>query len=374
MKIRIQIVVLALIFSFMAANAWAISYSWWRIPHLAYGGGYTSYLTIREINGVPSKQVWVYLYDDDGKFLAATVDGSAASTTAGYSFTFTLGTHQEKTFAITGSASDLKVGSVQIAAEGLGELSSSLRFTTKDGAGNATDVVGILPSEPNFNWTVSVEKRGSTDYTGIAIQNPWTSSMNVTVDFYQNGSRVPGTTTRTFTIPGSGHLAKFVHETVLFGDAWSNFSGIGTLRIASATNTFVPVALRGDGSQYSSLSADVGAQYWTMYFTTSSGNQNCTWTWKTVEGYTFIGKENNPDNVDNYVKLRGVMATDLSPQYFLAEWNWRNSSDSSEGVTIFQGVPSKEGSTDVVNGKRWMYKSDGTILNGPYTFKATRVY
>jgi hypothetical protein len=68
------------------------------------------------------------------------------------------------------------------------------------------------------------------------------------------------------------------------------------------------------------------------------------------------------------------MATDLSPQYFLAEWNWRNSSDSSEGVTIFQGVPSKEGSTDVVNGKRWMYKSDGTILNGPYTFKATRVY
>jgi hypothetical protein len=299
---KMRIVTFSLIFCFLAANAAAAVYTWWTIPHLAYGGGYTSYLTISDPQAVASRTIYVYLRDDNGSLLSANVEGIGLTNTDpdqskapyyGSSFYFTLSASQEKTFAITGTGG-LRTGWVAITGDGIGNLNSSLRFTVTDqGSGVATDVVGILPVEPNSNWTVSVEKRSATDYTGIAIANPWTSSITFTVDFYQNGSRVPGTVSRTFTLPPSGHMAKFVHEAALFGNVWNSFSGIGTLRISgtSITGNFSAVALRGDGTQYSSLPADTGVQNWNVTYTGASGP--ATWSWRFFDGFHFIGYEQN---------------------------------------------------------------------------------
>jgi len=383
MKSKMRTVIFTLIFCFLVVNAMAAVWTWWRIPHVAFGGGYTSYLTIRDPQAVASRTIYVYLRDDNGALLSANVEGIGATNTDpatnkapyyGSSFYFTLLASQEKTFAITGTG-DLKTGWVEITGDGIGNISSSLRFTVTDG-GVATDVVGILPAEPNSSWTVSVEKRSATDYTGIAVANPWSSSITFNVDFYQNGSRVPGTVSRTFTLPPGGHMARFVHEAALFGSVWNSFSGIGTLRISgtSSTGTFSAVALRGDGTQYSSLPADAGVQNWTVTYTGQSGP--ATWAWRMFDGFHFIGLEQNQEGLNQSIqqaRLRGVLAPELSPAMFVADWIYTSTDGSVQGMIIFQGVPGKEGSTDVINGTRTDLSKDGTVKT-KVTFKATRVY
>lgn len=63
-----------------------------------------------------------------------------------------------------------------------------------------------------------------------------------------------------------------------------------------------------------------------------------------------------------------MVATDVN--YFVAEWNC-GATDGTKGMMIFQGVPGKEGNTDVVNGTRIQIDQDGTVIR-TVTFKATR--
>jgi hypothetical protein len=381
MKTRLYLLIFTFAFCGLASTAWSAVWNYWYIPHLAFGSGYTSYLTIRDPQSSP-RWVYVALRDDAGSLLSANVEGIGQTNTNpdtnaapyyGYSFYFQLSASQEKTFAITDSGG-LKTGWVSITGEGIGNLSSSLRFTTKDSSGNPTDVVGILPAESNFDWTVSVEKRGSTDYTGLAVANPYAQPLTFTVVFYQNGNRVPGTSPRSFTLPANGHWARFVHESALFGDAWGSYSGIGTLKISSTTGSFSAVALRGDGTQYSSLPADVGAQNWSVTYAGASGST--TWAWRMFDGYHFIGYEQNYEDgghVGQRARIRGVVASDLTPAMFVADWIYASSDGSVQGMILFQGVPGKEGSTDVINGTRTDLNKDGA-QKSQVTFKATRVY
>lgn len=373
MKTGTRLALAAFVIAVIAANAWSTVYQWWYIPHVAFGGGYVSYLTIRDPQAVSSRQIWVTLFDDSGNQIPANIENVGQQVS---NFSFTLSASQEKTFAITGTGG-LKTGWVQIAADGIGNLSSSLRFTVVDaGSGNATDVVGILPADTNASWTVSVEKRSSSEYTGIAIANPYGSSVTVYIDFYQNGSRVPGTVTRSFNLPPSGHIARFVHEAVLFGDAWSSFNGVGTLRIYSTgtLGTFSVVALRGDGSQYSSLPADVGVQNWNLTYTGAAGP--ASWAWRPSDGYSFIGFESNYEDASHAgqkARFRGVLASDLSPAMFVADYIYSSTDGTAQGMIVYQGVPGKEGSTDVINGTRTDLNKDGTVKS-KNTFKATRVF
>jgi hypothetical protein len=366
-RLIMRTVLLAIGLSFVSANAWADIWTWWRLPQVAIGGGYTSTLIIRDSEGVPSRYVYVYLYDNDGNALKANVGGVGNQIST---FNFQLGPNQEKSYALTSTGS-LAVGSVQIASYGIGDLNVSLRFTVTDSQGNATDVVGILPVDPNWSWTTSVQKSGSSDLTGVAVQNPWSSTMTVNFDFYQNGARVPTTTTQTYSLSALGHMAIFVDQ--IFGSTvWSNFSGTGTLRISSSVNSFVAMAIRADGTQYSSLPTEVGAQQWTCTYTDTSGSQpvtyNVTWNWRTYDGWTFTGYEQNSFNADK-VRLRGVFASDISD--FLAEWNYKDLTDDSRGQTVFMGKIQTGGNT--VTGHRIQMKQDGTIVTN-VTFTATRVY
>lgn len=379
MSFRIRAAVLTLTFFCLAGSAWAATWTWSYVPHLAFGGGYTSYLTIRDPQAT-ARWTYVYLYDESGSLLVANVDGGIGATNTntdsslapyyGSSFVFQLGASQEKTFAITGT-SVIKTGSVQIAEEGIGNISASLRFTVTDGSGNATDVVGILPAQPNFNWTIAVEKRGAGDYTGIAMANPYTTSQIVTVDFYQNGARVPGTVSRTFTLPALGHMAKFVHETELFGGVWNGFSGIGTLKISSTSCVSV-TALRGDSSQYSSLPAESGAQNWNVTYTGQPGP--ATWTWETFDGFHFIGYEQNqeaPGNATQRARIRGVVASDLNPTMFVLDWIYSSTDGTVQGMIIFQGVLSNNGNT--ITGTRTDLDKAGN-RKAQVSFTATRVF
>jgi hypothetical protein len=352
MKARVGIAITGAALLFGALNSWAAIYSWFYIPHLAIGGGYTSYLTVWDTQGYPSRNIWVYLYDDNGSALLANVEGQGQNIS---NFTFTLGAFSEKAVAITGSS--LTTGSIQVKADGMGLLNASLRFTTTDSSGNATDVVGILPADPNFNWTVAVEKRSATDYTGFAIANPWTTQPTVTVDFYQNGNRVPGTTPVILpTLGPLAHTATFVHS--LFPSAWSSFSGTGTLRISSTGSVSV-TALRGDGTQYSSLQAEPETQWWNWTYTDGGLIQSGSWSWRFNDCYTYtlVGFEQNSFNA-GAVRLRGML--DSNANIFLAEWSYANS-DGTTGAVIWTGTLGKQGSTNVISGRRIQLQSKPEI-------------
>jgi hypothetical protein len=367
MNSRLRILIFAVVFSFLAGSAWADGnvWIWHRIPHVAAGGtnpSYTSFLTIREPNG-QARQIYIYFYDDNGQPLTLLVGGVSYST-----FNFQIGANEERSWVLTGG-SNLLVGQIQIASQGVGGINASLRYATSDNSGNLIDAVAVLPAVPNYNWSLTVEKRRSSDDTGVAIANPFntTSPINVTFDLFQNGARVAGTSTVTRSIQPLGHMATFISQ--LFPGVV--FSGIGTLKISCATTSVSAVALRADASysQYSSLPADSGMQYWSVTLAGVSGTE--TWSWRFIDGFTFLGAGTNPDNVDKFFGLRGVVASDLTPQYFLCEWNY-TSTDGTQGVMIYQGVPSTSGGTSTITGKRVQMKSDGTIV-GTTTFTATRI-
>jgi hypothetical protein len=358
-KINIRVLILALAFLLFPLEASADSWTWYTVPHVAAGGGWTSYLTIREPIG-RSRLIWVYFYADSGAPLTLTVDNAIGTVSQ---FSFTISPNQERVFALTGGATTL-TGQVQVAAQTVGNLNVSLRFGYS-ASGSLSDVVGIIPVEANNYWSLSVEKRQASDDTGVAVANPYNTASPITVSFdlYQNGARVPGTSTVNKTLNPLGHLSIFASQ--LFPGI--NYSGVATLKISSPATTIAAVALRADmGAQYSSMPTDAGVQYWSVTTSGLSGTE--TWGWRFVDGYTFVGFGANADN--SRYRLRGVLAWDLSPQFFLGEWNWINTSTHLEGVMIYQGTQNASGT--VITGKRIELDSAGNILS-THDFTANRL-
>jgi hypothetical protein len=362
MRMISKVVLLAVALSVVSANALATEpWNWWYIPQVAFGGGYTSTLIIRDSQGLPSRTVNVYLYKDtDAKALYANVSGQGNNIS---SFHFQLGPNEEKSFAIT-STGATTAGQMQIASQGIGDLNASLRYTVADSHGIATDVIGVLPVEPNYSWTTSIQKGSSSENTGVAIANPWDDeSITVNLDLYQNGVRVPGTATKTYTLNGNGYMAAFVDQ--IFGTALNSFSGTGTLRISSTVDAFVAMAVRADGAQYSSLPMDAGAQQWTC---TASGSETVTWNWRSYNGYSFVGLEQH--SWDTWgVGFRGTI--NLGGGNFTAEWTYKDSTDGSFGAYVFIGMI--QAGNNTIKGYRLDIKVDGTVI-GTVPFTATRVY
>jgi hypothetical protein len=359
---RFRFLIISAVLLLAATNLYAEPWHWQFLPHIAAGGGWTSYLTISDPHGVSSRDVWVFFYDDRGQELFLNVDGVSQSV-----FNFTLAANQEKTFVISGDSIP-RAGQVQIAGRGVERYNASLRFASADSSGKTIDAVGILPVIPNWSWSFSIDKRTSGDDMGVGLANPWsdTNPLPVFFDLYQNGIRVPGTSTATRSIDPQGHLSIFASQ--LFPGAV--YSGVATLEISSSQAPFSAIALRADGNQYSSLSVSAGVQSWNVAITGVSGIE--TWAFRFIDGYSFFGTGTNPDDTVGYFAVRGVSAIDLTPKYFLLEWNYRNATDNSQGVTVYQGTISREAGVDVINGTRHKIKLDGTILETA-TFKATRI-
>jgi hypothetical protein len=358
MKTHFRIIIIASALLLAAANLSAAPWQWQYLPHIGAGGGWTSYLTIDDPHGVSSKEVWVYFYDDNGQALPLSVNGIYQTY-----FHFTLSAFEERTFVITAGSTTLS-GQVQFASEGIERLNASLRYSFIDGWGEVVDAVGVLPSVPNFSWSFAIDKQTSNDMMGVAIANPYeTDSLAVSLDLYQNGTRVPGTSSVTRTLAPLGHLSIFVSQ--LFPGA--NYSGTATLVASSTQNPFSAIALRADKSQYSSLSVNSEVRSWRVTITGVSGTE--TWAWRFIDGYTFIGSGTNSYNEDSGYKVRGVCAADLSPKYFILEWNY--SGDTGQGVMLYQGIMGTEGGAEVINGTYQQIDINGSIVKTA-SFKATR--
>lgn len=361
MTFKMRTVIFSACFTLLAANAVAATWTYVRIPHMATGNGYTSYLTVGDAQGTTSRKFEIFMYRDDGSPLYASVNGAADAA----SFSFTLPPLGEESFVLTSNFS--LVGWIKIAGEGIGDINASLRFSYAGAAGQVADAVGILPTEANRSWSISVEKRKPGEYVGVAIVNPLGKRITVTVDLFQDGQRIPAALTYSKTIEPQGHWAVFVHQ--IFPGPYDNLSGTATLRVASVSDAFCAVALRADGSQYSSLPADPGAQTWTWSYTDATKVVHTgTWSWRLSDGASFVGYEQTAENPDNVSRIRGI----LDPGYFVAEYYWSNGT-IPQGVVFYQGIPAKEGTGDIITGNRVTLNRDGIVVD-TVSFKATRQF
>jgi hypothetical protein len=352
----IRVATFTTILSFAAQGVWAqTTYTWQELPHLAFGGGYTTYLTIGDPHGIAGNQnsITVRFWDDDGKSLLANVEGFGLVS----SFTVSLSRFQQKSFAITGDATKISVGWVELRNAGSGQVDASLRFSFSDSAGNVSDVVGILPSDPNFVWTIAAEQRKSSDDTGIAVANPWSDvPLTVVFELYQGATRVPGTGPVSKTLAPYGHLAVFVSE--LFGRGLYN--GVATLKISSSTDPFCAVALRADGNQYSSLQPGREVDLWNFSYNDGSTMHSGQWSWRYIDGYSFYGWEWWGND---WVYMRGQ----VDGSFVILEWELYDSNNHGTGTVLYQGTLS--GNT--INGTRTVVRSDGSV-DTKYQFSASR--
>ncbi len=359
LQLKAKLMMAGTILFILTGNATATTpYAWLNIPHMAFGGGYTTYLTIGDAHGLPSDQstITVYLYGNDGSPLVANVSGFGQVST----FTFSLSPFEQRSFSITGTTVTVS-GWIEIGSAGVGYLNASARFVSNI-AGNITDVVGILPVEPNLSWTASAEKQSSSDDIGVAVVNPWNNvPITVVFELYQGATRVSGTTQVSRVLNPHEHYAAFVSG--LFGNV---YSGVATLKISSSTYAFCAVALRADGTQYSSLPTAAGVQLWNWSFADSGGTPYTgQWSWRSNGTPNFYGFEQNSFNT-NLVPVAGV----FTGAFFNLAWYFY-SSNGSYGSFLFQGSISSDGKT--INGMRMYIYSDGTVYE-TVPFTATRAY
>jgi hypothetical protein len=336
------------IFCLFAQGAWADApYTRLELPHLAFGGGYTSYLTLGDPHGIAGNQtsITVKFWDNDGKALPANVEGVGLRS----SFPVTLARFQQKSFAISGDTTNLSQGWVELRIYGSGQIDASLRFSFTDGTGNIIDVVGILPSFPNFVWIIAAEQRKSSDDSGIAVVNPWADTpLTVVFELYQNASRVPGTSVVSKTLQPYGHIAIFASQ--LFAGAVYN--GVATVKISSSTGPFCAVALRADGSQYSSLPPASEVDLWNWSFNDGTSTYTGQWSWRYLDGYTFYGWEWWGND---WVYARGQ----VDGSYVILEWELYDENSQGTGTVLYQGRLS--GNT--ITGWRTVVSHDGTLLS-----------
>lgn len=356
----IRIATITVILFLVVPNAWGdAGYTWQEIPHLAFGGGWTSYLTL----GNPHENVTlqtsltVRLWDDNGNPLTANVEGFGLVS----SFPVSLAPLEQKTFAITGGA-QLSVGWVELKITGICQINASLKFSQAGVGANVSDAVGILASIPNYVWDIPVEKRGSSDDTGVAVVNPWSDApVTVVFDLYQGLARVPGANPVSKTISAYGHSAVFVSQ--LFPGV--SFSGVATMKISASTDSFCAVALKADGNQYSALPAASPVELWNWTFDDGTTVWRGQWVWRYIDGYMFVAWESHSWS-DGWVYARGQ----VDGNYLILEWELYDSNSHGTGTVLFQGTIS---GGNTVSGKRTVVNSDGTVANS-YPFSATRAH
>jgi len=356
--------------SFVSANLYAQGYTWVSFPQMAAGGGYTTYITIsdplKDEQG-EARAVGVLFYDPNGDPLTVTVTSDELGTTQLADFKFDLQDLEEISFTVTSST--LVTGRIEIYAVGAAKFNSSVRYAYRDSFGRITDVVGVLPSNFNYSWTITLDKQEAGQRVGVAIANWWYDvDVEVYFDLYKDGMYI---NSAQKSIPAMGQLAIYVDDATLFPD----FTGTGTLRISCFDAPISVMATRDDGSQFSSLPADAEVQLWKWSYTVSSTTYTGYWSWRFTDDPTFVGSEHNSWN-PRLITVRGVYDTTSNPNpFFILEWWYVNSDDPllGQGTILFQGTPKIENGKDVITGTRIMINAEG-ITEASDSFSATRIY
>ena len=220
------------------------------LPQVAFGGGYTTFITVRDVVSL-RQNITISLYNDRGDSLPASFDGAAPVGV----FTTVLEHDTTRVLALTGTG-PAQAGWASVRTD-TGRINVSARYVLAGPGGNTIDTVAVLPSQTDRRWSVYFNRNVPSLNVGIALANPGANPIVVNFDLFGRDTSQPpppGPNHATITVPPLGHFAGFITD--IFQQP--NITGVGvvTIRGNARSDVFQVMALLQDQGQLSSLPAN----------------------------------------------------------------------------------------------------------------------
>lgn len=313
--------------------------------HLAVGGAPAAYETVLQvINEVEvSSPITIEVYQGrlsgsaNGTPFAVRFDGAAPAV----SRSVTLSPYQEFTTVITIDGSTLYNGWLRVRStvEG-GKISGNLLFRQRS-AGALVDSVGATSPQRYRRAVVQVDQRETGSDNGLALVNPDSTPLNVTLDLFKGADRAA--TPVQVALQPNQHFARLISEVYpSFG------SQQGTLVIEAEAGRSVPcVALRLDSGHLTSIPVrPLGFVF--QYSVTDSGGASVEtgfWMFDMV-GFNLVGtgKVLTPAASD----LSEVTGSWIGSNF---QFRYRKTTGSNVGMVVFNGSSAGSESTAGSDGK-----------------------
>jgi len=202
-------------------------------PQLADGGGYTTTVILSNTSAAMETGT-ISIFDDTGAALNARPVGGAV----GSSFSYSIPAAGTLVFQTDGSPSSLRVGWVQVTPSGGSNAPVGAGVFSYSPAGILVTESGIPSSVATVRARLYVDKSNRHD-TGLAISNPGTTAISVTIQAFQSSGASAGTAPATLNLRANGHSSAFVGE--LISGLPNGFTGVVDL---ISSSPFVPLTLR----------------------------------------------------------------------------------------------------------------------------------
>ena len=148
------------------------------------------------------------------------------------------------TFTTTGTSSTLIAGSAEVVSDG--DVAGVIRFRSP-GVG----IAGVGSSQVASSVIAPVRRKGDLS-TGVAIRNTLPSELVVDLSLkQQDGTEIPNGSAQV-TIPGQGHIARFLEE--LFPEAATqDFEGTICVRSSNGRLAVVAIELGSEAGEFTTL-------------------------------------------------------------------------------------------------------------------------
>ena len=286
------------------------------LPQIAFGGGYTTFITIKDTVSL-KQSITISLYNDRGEPLPASFNGSAPVGV----FTTALDHDTTRVLTLTGAGA-AQAGWASVSTD-TGRINVSARYVLAGPGGGTVDTVAVLPSLSDRRWSVYFNRNVPSVNVGVALSNPGPNPIVVNFDLLGSDTSLPpppGPNHTTITVPPLGHFAGFITD--IFQGPNFNISGVGVLTIRGSGRTdFFPVmALLQDQGQLSSLPANQNTHHVT--FVTPAGTvdtaQNAwffqglgdSFTGVEVQGGTVVGSLSGGPTTSGFALQRAATPGD----------------------------------------------------------------
>jgi hypothetical protein len=205
------------------------------LPRLADGGGWKTAFYLMNTSSGGTETGTVQLFGQNGTPLTVHLNGGSS----GSSFAYSIPPNGVRVFQTDGSPIPINTGWIKIVPDsGIAAPSGIGIFGLSQGGILVTES-GIPSVLPTTHARIYVDKSGGHD-TGLAISNPGSAALNVTLQAFQTDGVTPaGNSLGPLTISGNGETAAYVGQ--LISGLPNEFTGVLDI---SSSSPFVPLTMR----------------------------------------------------------------------------------------------------------------------------------
>jgi hypothetical protein len=202
-------------------------------PQIADGGGYTTTIILTNTSGATQSGT-ISMFDDNGAAFSVRQVGG----TVGSSFPYSIPAAGTFVFQTDGSPSVTSAGWAKVTPSSGSMSPVGAGVFSYTPAGILVTESGVPASVPTTRARLYVDRSRGHD-TGLALGNPGSSAVSITMQTFQANGNSAGTGPATVNVPANGHTAKFVGQ--LISGLPDEFTGVADL---TSSSPFVPLTLR----------------------------------------------------------------------------------------------------------------------------------